>query len=100
MIIEKFDRAILRLYMELPFPSVLYEEEYEYITSLDSLLHGYCQRLLDNIPIKDYIPSEREELLIKQEFTKAIKTSENAYELSRYYNIYVLVKDVLKNYVE
>ena len=97
MIIGKVDREILKLYGELPFPSILYEEEYDYITSLDSLLHGYCQRLLDGLSVK-YAPCEEEESSVEREFEEAIKSYEGPYELKRYYHMYKLAREILKEY--
>jgi len=99
MKIEKYDREILRMYMNLPFPSVLYDGEYEYITDFSYTLQGYCDRLLSNLSIEDYVLDERLEFSINQEFEEAIKTFGDSYELLRYYRMYLLVKEILRKHV-
>ena len=94
------DKKILSIYNELPFPSIFYEmDNLNYINSLDSLLHGYCDRLLNNFSIKDFVICEKEDALIEEEFKTVIsKADKDLDDVLRYYYMYQLAKVIINKY--
>ena len=101
-ILSETDRKIISAYNDMSFPSAYYRmDDLNYIISSDSMLNGYCRRLLDNIPINDHIPCDEEEALIEKEFGDAIGRTEgeDRGEIIMHYHFYNLVRIIIKKYV-
>jgi len=99
--LDRNDRKIISAYNDLSFPSAYYRmDELKYITCFDSMLNGYCRRLLDNVSINDYVPCDEEEAMIEKEFRNAINGTEgeDRDEIIVHHHLYNVIKIIIKKY--
>lgn len=90
---KKNERAILKQYLKKDFPNIFYNDGYEELVFIDSIIAGYCSQLLHL-----FIPKNVPNPLVSDDIMKLIDDNIENEEVKKFKNIFILTIEIIERY--